>query len=114
MVKLNSAHIVKASVFRKLANWRYEWREETTFLWMKWSDAGYYYIFTIGSPEMYTVEQIEEEGTMFCEDKKVYYKPHIDFKTTDDKTVTKYFDTVEEMEALLETPEMKEIKWIEI
>lgn len=110
MKQINAKNIVSLQVFKKYISLHYTWRPAETFLFFFHKKEGFYDFLN----EFVSEETILKEGNKYIEDKLVYLKPHLDFKMTNDRTYTRYFETVEELDEFMQSPEMKEIPWVEI
>ena len=111
--KLNVKHISKIRVIEKEQDDRYVWIVGTRFLWFTvktgffWALGGRYGSYIYTSPE-----EVANLRHRYVEDKKVFYKPHIEIITTDGKTTTFWFDTMREIIDFLNKEEFKEATWI--
>lgn len=109
--KVNVSQIVSIKKFLKFFCTYYTWKEEKFFLGFRTRKAGFYYTFTIGQPELCSVEDIESEGIYYCKDKAVWYKPHLEIKMADGNKHEKFFETVGDLEDFLNSEELSSVKW---
>lgn len=93
MEKINIAQICSITSFVNCINRQYEYRKEKKFLGFVLQKEGYYERLTFASPILKSKEEIEESGKYICKDNVVYYKPHIEIRTSDGCVHEKYFET---------------------
>lgn len=93
---INVKHIVSMSKKIGYYSKHYVYREAKNFLFWKRKEGFYYTPF--GSNTYMTKEEIERGGKYFCENKKVWYKPHIELKLTNDNVRVLYFNTEKELD----------------
>lgn len=93
-------------------NHNYDYRngqEKKGFLKKKKVEGFYDY-----SDELCTIQEIERDGRLFCKGKKVFRKPFIEIRMSNDRTHDKIFDTNEEMFEFIYKSPLSSIKWIDL
>jgi hypothetical protein len=105
---INTDTICRVSLFTKELHRTFSWEDRKTFLGFEIQPAGIYGLFS----EMVTDEFLKEHS-LYLEDGKVYYEPHIEIHMADGKCKTKWFDT-EDAAVEFYANLKKQIKHIEI
>ena len=92
--KLNTSQIIQVKSYVDYTHPHYVYktnkRKYFSFIFPK---EGWYYDFTLGSPEFRTVERIEKGGELFVKDGYVYFYPHIEIRMSNGSLHKKYFKT---------------------
>jgi hypothetical protein len=110
MKQINAKNIVSAQICKRYISLHYTWKPASKYLFFFTTKEGFYDIMD----DFISEETILKDENKFIEDKFVYHKPHIDFKMTNDRTYTRYFETAEELDTFMQSPEMKDIPWVEV
>lgn len=110
--KLNVGQICSVeSCINSYSNYyQYKKAKKIFFFWLR--KEGYYWIMTLGKHEYMTVEEIEKDRRYICKDERVYYKPHLEIKMSNQNTHEIYFETEKELQEFMETDVMKGVNWI--
>lgn len=112
--QINVNQIVSVNSYNKAICTDFEYSENERFLFVKLKD-GFYRTWAEGFwPKSVPVEEIEKNGKRICRDKVVYYKPHIDIRTSNGGLYTQYFESSEKLKEFMETDKMKSVNWIQI
>lgn len=114
MNKINAEQICSLRVFTKKVCTHYEYKEEKRFLGFLIKESGYYFTYTISTPNLVSESQILSNNIYYLEDKIVYYKPHLIMTTSDNNCHIKYFDNEQGLNDFMQSDLMKSIKWIDI
>lgn len=111
--KINTAQICSIRSYIKLSCDHYTYTKARTFLFFwKRSEGFYFYTFSKG-PVFITKEQIEKENNnLYCEGNTVYYKPHIEFRMSNQSLHTKFFESEEELIKFVDY-QLCYVSWIE-
>lgn len=110
--KINLDQVCTINVRTKQICCDYEYRKETRFLYWVLEKEGFYYVYTL-NPYRVSEEVISKKETLYVEDKVVYYKPHVEFKMSNDHRYEKFFDTVPQLEEFMNLPEISSLKLID-
>ncbi len=110
--KLNVGQIcsVKSYINSYCNYYQFKKAKKIFFFWLR--KEGYYYTMTLGEHIFMTIEEIEANGNFICKDERVYYKPHLEIKMSNQNTHEKYFETEKELQEFMETDVMKGVNWI--
>ena len=108
--KLNIKQIVSIRSFEKSDYFFLTYKEARGY-WFWKTEAGFYDSLFPKSAK--TKEQVEKDGTLIVEGKRVYYRPHVEIKTSDGRKHTKFFKTVDGMKKFLNLPELKYLTFID-
>jgi len=109
--KLNVSQIWSVKSFIKVECNNYEYLKERKFLFWVTQKEGYYRGW-ISDRKYCTKEEIEAGGKLFCKDKTVFYKPHIEIRMSNQTIHNKFFDTEKELNDFMESDQMKSVVWI--
>ena len=107
--KLNIQQICSVRSYLKAENDNYEYRKAKRFLFWKSEEGFYQYFF---GDKVITKSEIESKGHLYVEGEKVFYKPHIEIRMSNQTFHCKYFDTKEQLFDFMEQAEMKNVNWI--
>ena len=104
--------VVKA-IFKKQEHW-YKFRQAKKY-WFSFLNQkeGFYFTFTISSPECVSNEEIELDGKKYIENKNVFYYPHLEIRMSNDDVFYKYFKSGVELLSYLAN-DLKGINFISI
>lgn len=111
---LNAGQICSIKSYPKSICFQYEYKEKKTYFFFWKVKEGFYNTYSSGAPTFTTKESIEEHGTLFCEGKRVFRKPHILIIMSNQMRYEKYFNTTEKLISFMEQPELKNVPWIKI
>ncbi len=113
MKKINVAQICEVRILGRRENELYEWKPEKKSWLFGNTQEGFYYTLTVHGPKLMTVEEIESDGSLVCDNKVVYFRPRIYVKMSNGDTSFRHFDTKAEALRYFETsPEFSGIKWV--
>lgn len=110
-LRLNIKHISRITIYDKLQDNSYFWDKQSKFLWFITAKEGFYYYDMFGC-KYRTPEEMKNIDHRYIEDKKVFYDPHIEIKTTDGKTTILWFKSVSELYNFLNQYQLKSITWV--
>jgi hypothetical protein len=110
--KINVDQICVMRVHRKTPHRYIEWRSAFKIFGITLSQEGFYYVF-VGS-EYRSIEDINSDCRLRIEDKTVYYKPHVELEMSNDRTTTVWFENEAELDAFINSEEMKQVKFKEV
>ncbi len=98
---LNLDQICIVKVYKKLVYTLYEYKPYRNYiLWKR--KAGFYYNLSLEST-YHTNEFIETNNKkLYCEDKNVFYKPHIDITMSNNRTYSMFFEDVQSLDKFME------------
>ncbi len=111
MEKLNVQQICSIKVYNNSICTDYIYKVKPKYLSFLFPKEGFYYRYCIGSPRLVTKEEIENQGYYTVKDNKVFHKPHIDMRMSNQSLKSKYFQTEKELNDFIET-ELKSVNWI--
>lgn len=101
MNKINPSEINSIRAVRKEEHWRYVF---LSFKYLPFKtgcfDKAALFPFLSRIPD----EEISRQN-LIVEDKKIYYKPHVEIRTVNEYTFRHFFESVEDMENWLNKPE---------
>lgn len=101
---------VKSCINARCHYYEYKKLKKIFYFWTR--KEGYYSTISMDAGRVLTVEEIEAEGNFICKNEKVYYKPHLEIRMSNQNIYKKYFETEIELKEFMETKEMKEVNWI--
>lgn len=121
MTKINIEQICSITRRDKRENDDYEYKNPPSIkMWYDRSpnEGGFVTVFTLFRSEkklLSAAEVIEKcNNNVYVENNKVYFKPSLSFRMSSQQYITKYFESVQELEFFLEEEVLKHIKVINI
>lgn len=94
--KINANQIIRIVGYNKLRCLNYVFLSSRRY-WYGKSKEGYYKTGIRHHSEPLTQSQVEQNKKLYCEDKKVFYYPHIEIILSNNQVVKKFFSTEKEM-----------------
>ena len=114
MKKINLDQVCSVKICIKSVNTSYEYAKPRTFLFYFKRGEGFYYS-SFGAPKFMTKEEVEAENKNFyCEGQYVFYKPHIELRTSDQHYHTRFFETEQDLRNFINSPEFRVVTWVEM
>jgi hypothetical protein len=108
--EIQTCNIVKLISYVNLIEKDWVWREASGF-WMFKSPEGFYYE-RYGDTLYRTIDDFSNDEQYFIKEDKVYYKPHLTIFTNDQRQVTRWFETKEELDTFRQLILVE--PWVEI
>ena len=111
-LKINAKNISSIRTFEKLKDFDYEFVSIKSFWWGT-PKTGFFWI-NDWHGKLYSESEILELGDRYIVNNEVYFNPHVWITLKSGTTLKKFFKDIKEMENYLQSPEFKQINWIDI
>lgn len=113
--KLNVGQIcsVKSYIEHYYNTW-YQYKKAKKLFFFCLRKEGYYFTMTLDGHKYMTVEEIEKQGKYVCRNERVYFKPHLEIKMSDQSVHEIFFETEQELLDFMQTDVMRGVNWINL
>ncbi len=110
--RINVGQIVsmKSAINHKCRNYKYKKERRIFFFWKR--AEGFYDVTYYDRESLVIKEEIEKNKHLICVGEEVFYKPHLQFRMSNNTYQEKYFESVEELKKFVEESELAHVYWI--
>lgn len=112
MIQIDVNKIVSFSVYEKLENTRFNWKNEVKLFNLITTVKEGFHWYYLSSEHIENDQILERESRCYIENKKVYYKPHADFRMVNGNQYSKYFETTTELNDFMDNQVLPYLKVI--